>query len=618
MEPRQSTPKVVVETPRGDITIELFPDPDLAPITVENFLYYVNSGFYDGLIIHRAENQPNFRLIQGGGYRPGGYLRPDGLRPPIINESYNGLKNLRGTIAMARTTDPNSATSQFYINALDHPHLDPNTVTGNPGYCVFGQVISGMNVVDQIITLPYWDKNQANGLETCPKDSNSWEYTYKAQVRVYVALNGNDANGVGGPESPLKTIQKGIDTVNEPGHMVVKPGTYTGTGNRDLDFKGKAITVRNIQPRDAYTVTRTVIDCQGTAGNKHRAFYFHNGEESNSVVQGFTILNGYHDNGGAIYCNNSSPTIKNCTIIDSTAVNYGGGIYCYGGSAWIINCTFSANIANGRGGALCFDHGSAATLMNSILWDNLSGGGHEIALRSASSPSALGVSYSDIEWGQSDINVDGGCAVTWGLGNLDLDPCFVNPATNDYHLQSEAAQWVDTNEWVEGTATSPCIDAGNPGDAPTYEYGSGGVARINMGAEGATFKASVPPAGWQLLSDIDNDGLVNMRDYAYLASFRASTGEHIPGDLEKKYTRGVVGYYDVNEMSDEWLKTASWYWPEKADFNNDKTINFKDFSALALNWLAVGDKLAGDLNEDGRVDRYDVCLLADVWLQKAR
>jgi len=127
--PSQNTPKVVIETILGDITIELFPTQ--APATVTNFLQYVNSGFYDGLIIHRVIS--NF-MAQGGGYLPGGYLKTNGLRPPIINESYNGLKNLRATVAMARTNDSNSATSQFFINVVDNPFLnrgDPTAVDAN-------------------------------------------------------------------------------------------------------------------------------------------------------------------------------------------------------------------------------------------------------------------------------------------------------------------------------------------------------------------------------------------------------------------------------------------------------------------------------------------------------
>jgi peptidyl-prolyl cis-trans isomerase A (cyclophilin A) len=138
---------VELETNVGDITIVLFPEE--APITVENFLGYVESGFYDGLIFHRVV--PGF-VIQGGGYDPNYYLRDP--CDPIINESYNGLSNLLGTIAMATTyNEPDSATSQFFINHENNTFLDWQSPT-DVGYCVFGQVVDGMDVVDAIANEP--------------------------------------------------------------------------------------------------------------------------------------------------------------------------------------------------------------------------------------------------------------------------------------------------------------------------------------------------------------------------------------------------------------------------------------------------------------------------------
>ncbi len=146
----QNNPEVVIETNFGDITVELFPDQ--APITVDNFLSYVNSGFYDGLLFHRIIYD---FMIQGGGF----YLEegPDTMYimyadpcEPIVNESYNGLSNLRGTIAMARSGDPNSASSQFFINHRDNLFLDRQNAEDGFGYCVFGQVVVGMDVVDAI------------------------------------------------------------------------------------------------------------------------------------------------------------------------------------------------------------------------------------------------------------------------------------------------------------------------------------------------------------------------------------------------------------------------------------------------------------------------------------
>lgn len=147
-------PKVILQTTFGDIGLELYADE--APITVENFLMYVNIDFYDGLVFHRIES--DFVIQSGGYYYSNGVplKRPD--RDPIINESYNNLSNVRGTIGMARTNRPDSATSQFYINVFDNGEwLDRSQVPDGVGYCVFGQVISGMDVVDEIAQTPTQD-----------------------------------------------------------------------------------------------------------------------------------------------------------------------------------------------------------------------------------------------------------------------------------------------------------------------------------------------------------------------------------------------------------------------------------------------------------------------------
>lgn len=134
------SPQVVLETSKGTIVIEL--DADKAPQTVENFLGYVESGFYDGTSFHRVI--PGF-MVQGGGFTADLGHKP--TRAPIQNESKNGLSNLRGTIAMARTNDPHSATAQFFINLVDNRNLDAR---GGWGYAVFGKVVEGMDAVDAI------------------------------------------------------------------------------------------------------------------------------------------------------------------------------------------------------------------------------------------------------------------------------------------------------------------------------------------------------------------------------------------------------------------------------------------------------------------------------------
>ena len=135
---------VVVSTSLGDITLELF--KDRAPVSVENFLQYAREGFYEGTIFHRVK--ADF-MIQGGGFTPEMVEKP--TRPPIQNEATNGLKNARGTVAMARTRALRSATSQFYINIVDNRRLDHTGYSPDEfGYAVFGRVLAGMDVADKI------------------------------------------------------------------------------------------------------------------------------------------------------------------------------------------------------------------------------------------------------------------------------------------------------------------------------------------------------------------------------------------------------------------------------------------------------------------------------------
>ena len=156
----QALPMEYVEmiTNKGTIVLEL--DPNAAPVTVANFLAYTDEGFYDGTIYHRVIS--NF-MIQGGGFTPDGERKE--TKSPIELESENGPPNLTGTIAMARTPAPNSATSQFFINVADNDFL--NFRPGNPGYAVFGRVIEGMEVVNEIRQVQTTVKN---GMQDWPSD----------------------------------------------------------------------------------------------------------------------------------------------------------------------------------------------------------------------------------------------------------------------------------------------------------------------------------------------------------------------------------------------------------------------------------------------------------------
>ena len=332
----------------------------------------------------------------------------------------------------------------------------------------------------------------------------------------------------------FNNIQAAIDDANNGDTVVVADSTYTGDGNRDIDFHGKAITVKSEKGAE-----NCIIDCNATEHywNRHRGFSFRSGEGAGSVLDGFTITNGLapmelelyppwgsYYVGGGIYCRMSSPTIMNCIIRDNGG-GYGGGLAseyprsspmivnctfsrnehsgifsCYGGSfPKITGCTFSGN----ESGVICWAR-SRVLLANCILWSN---GPDEIVLWGESSAT---VSYCDIKGG-------------WpGTGNIDANPCFADPNDGDYYLKSQAGRW-DANEgrWVMDDVTSPCIDAGDPmspiGPEP---FPNGGI--INMGAYGGTAEASKsyfnkPPCETIVAGDVNGDCKVNFLDFRVMA-----------------------------------------------------------------------------------------------------
>ncbi|WP_427911758.1 peptidylprolyl isomerase [Ramlibacter sp. MMS24-I3-19] len=156
----EEAPRVKLSTTLGDIVVEVYSDK--APKTAANFLQYVRDKHYDGTIFHRVI--PGF-MIQGGGFGPD--MQEKITRPPIPLETRPDLKNTRGTLAMARTADPNSATGQFFINVVDNPRLNAPSPDGH-GYAVFGKVVSGMDVVDKIRMVPTGNSGMHQNVPTTP------------------------------------------------------------------------------------------------------------------------------------------------------------------------------------------------------------------------------------------------------------------------------------------------------------------------------------------------------------------------------------------------------------------------------------------------------------------
>jgi hypothetical protein len=175
----------------------------------------------------------------------------------------------------------------------------------------------------------------------------------------------------------FNNIQAAINDSNDNDVIIVRPGIYTGWGNRDIDFNGLAITVRSIDPNDPNTVAATIIDCNGTETEPHRGFCFDSGEDANSILDGLTITNGFASgdwpayHGGAIACyNQSSPTIRNCLIINNQTVMGGGGIYCYQSNPTLKDCIISNNFAD-FGGGMYNSSDSNSILINCTFNENI-------------------------------------------------------------------------------------------------------------------------------------------------------------------------------------------------------------------------------------------------------
>ncbi len=422
----------------------------------------------------------------------------------------------------------------------------------------------------------------------------------------------------------FSNIQAAIDDANDGDTVEVQPGTYTGSGNRDIDFLGKAITVTSIYPDDPNTVAQTIIDCN----SQGRGFYFHNNEDANSVLNGLTVTNATNSaimclsasptvlncrliknfafGGGGICCASSSTIIANCTLAANQATEEGGAISCTGGApsltgcllvgnnaplgggiscraneiiitncrivgnrgsgvsceigrTHLINCVIAGNGAQYRGGGiLCFGNWEPeVTITSCIIRNNTSPNGGQIFLEGYMNILGeyfipeLNVSYSNVRGGAEAIghfrpeDLQG---LSWGQGNIDADPCVVDPGfwdpngtpedanddfwvdgRGDYHLKSQAGRW-DPNEghptgplrgWTTDDVTSPCIDAGDPmspiGDEP---FPNGGI--INMGAYGGTAEASKsyfggPPCEVIVAGDINGDCRINFEDFRLMA-----------------------------------------------------------------------------------------------------
>jgi hypothetical protein len=353
----------------------------------------------------------------------------------------------------------------------------------------------------------------------------------------------SDPNEDGSSGHPFDSIQEAIDVSVDGDTIVVLPGTYIGTGNRDIDFGAKAITLRSTYPDRPAVVEATLIDCEASSEDPHRGFYFHSGEDGNSVLRGFTITNGYYQRGGGIYCDHSSPAIVTCTLIDNAAVdgggmlnfnssvtlagctfvgnsasagaglfnqgqasapaltscifsanmaeNSGGGMFNYKCSTLVDNCTFSVNTAGNNGGAM-YNYQSNPVVTNCILWANADGGAAGQAAQFGGSGSMPVINYCCVQGWTGSLG---------GAGNMGTDPLL----TPDDHLRPGSA----------------CINGGDPNGDYTGQSDIDGEDRVSDGRV---------DVGADEFADGDGDGLSDSWERRYFGDTSADPNDDPDGD----------------------------------------------------------------------------------------
>ncbi len=452
---------------------------------------------------------------------------------------------------------------------------------------------------------------------------------------------------------PCDCVQEAINAAKDGNTIIVHQGTYTGFGNRDIDFKGLAITVRSTDPNNPEVVAATIIDCQGSEFEPHRGFYFRNSEDSDSILDGLTVINGYTSGnwpdecGGGIFCYKAAPTIKNCVITGNKSSKRGGGLWAYqsnptvvnctfhnnnsgvwGGAsyAWggavysqsssisFVQCTFSKNLATTYGGGISA-YDSEATFTNCTFHCNQASLGGAMRIYNCTSTLKNCILWNDIPnelyiGGTSPTitfcNIQGGWA---GTGNINADPRFADPDNGDYHLKSQAGHW-KFSLYIR-------LDPTNDGFINLPDF--------------AAFAGSWKKQGSSIPADLDDNGIADLTDLKllldnYLASY-------LPGDWVLDDVNSPC--IDAGNPNSDWTAEL---WPHGkrinmgayggtpqasmslssmgniADLNNTDLVDYADLMAFANKWLCRKILLPEDLNRDGIVNFIDFTILANNWL----
>jgi len=444
------------------------------------------------------------------------------------------------------------------------------------------------------------------------------------------------------------SIQEGVDDAENGDILIVVPGIHTGPGNRDIVYGGKAITLQSIDPQDPEIVEGTVIDCEGTLTEPHRGFHFYQGEEPNSILDGFTVTNAaWAYEGGAIRCSASSPTIRNCILVGNSAQDRGGGIYLGNGSEAIIhNCVFQSNRLEpaGYGGGIFCKHSSPTItncyfLNNSAVGDGRHGGG--ICCFGSQDGHSNPVVTNCIFSGNSAGHRGGGLYAYWSsptfinctvIGNQALEGGGVGSFSRDYlpdvvanptlincivrdnraELGPEIALINTFRVWgwyehTEMTISHSNIKGGRPGIFVDTDcilhWGEGNMeADPNFTDPGYWHENATP--------DDPND------DYYVIGNYHLTPGSACinTGDtdsLPAAILRDIDGEDRIIRETVD-MGADEFFQPD-VDINGDGRVDCLDLMILSNDWLEVGANLAGDLSTDGQVDLQDIAALGAWW-----
>ena len=468
-------------------------------------------------------------------------------------------------------------------------------------------------------------------------DSNAVGFTVTTPSTIRVSKTGVVPGIENGADAwPFSTIQRGIDAASDGAMVIVADGTYTGDGNRDIDFKGKAIHLKS-----SGGAGRCIIDCQGTMAEPHRGFYFHSGEGNGAVVDGFTIANGYHSGGVGVCVLSGSPTITGNTISGNRASRYGGGIHCDSSSPTISNNTISGNMASssdGGGGGISCDCSSSPAISGNTISGNMAwhyGGGiycdsSSLAITGntiTGNTASYGGGGIYCDWDNASLAITGntisGNTACFGAGGIQCYSSFGQSSVNNtilwgnsaplgpairlgysstlaigYSLVSggRAGVYVSTTStltWGPGNTDADPLFA-DPANGDYHlksRFGrwdrsanSGAGAWVNDSFTSPCIDAGDPNSDYSNEPQ-PNGGRINMGAYGNTAgASRSGPWWKIPNDVNDDCTVNVLDLILVrNKLGQPAGSGANW----KCDVNQDGTINVLD---LILTRNRLGQK----------------------------